>query len=61
MHLMTARPLVRLAEAAGFVSAFAVEHVVFPDNYTSVYPYAPAGRLLGRPTVKLPDPLIWLT
>jgi hypothetical protein len=27
-----ARRLVRLAEAAGFDSVFAVEHVVFPDN-----------------------------
>ena len=33
--------LVRLAEAAGFDSVFAVEHVVVPDDYTSVYPYAP--------------------
>src|SRR5580692_11884257 len=56
-----ARRLVRLAEAAGFDSVFAVEHVVFPDNYTSVYPYAPGGRLPGRPSTKLPDPLIWLT
>jgi hypothetical protein len=32
-----ARRLVRLAEAAGFDSVFAVEHVVFPDSYTSVY------------------------
>jgi alkanesulfonate monooxygenase SsuD/methylene tetrahydromethanopterin reductase-like flavin-dependent oxidoreductase (luciferase family) len=38
-----ARRLVRLAEAAGFDSVFAVEHVVFPDNYTS------AGRpITGR-------------
>ena len=51
-----ARRLVRLAEAAGFDSVFAVEHVVFPDNYTSVYPYAPGG-----PLVNFPDPLIWLT
>jgi alkanesulfonate monooxygenase SsuD/methylene tetrahydromethanopterin reductase-like flavin-dependent oxidoreductase (luciferase family) len=56
-----ARRLVRLAEAAGFDSVFAVEHVVFPDNYTSVYPYAPGGRLPGGPSAKLPDPLIWLT
>ena len=56
-----ARRLVRLAEAAGFDSVFAVEHVVFPDNYTSVYPYAPGGRLPGGPTVNFPDPLIWLT
>ena len=43
-----ARRLVRLAEAAGFDSVFAVEHVVFPDNYTSIYPYAPGGRLPMR-------------
>src|SRR3979411_713952 len=51
-----ARRLVRLAEAAGFDSVFAVEHVVFPDNYTSVYPYAPGGRLPGGPSMKFPDP-----
>ena len=45
-----ARRLVCLAEAAGFDSVFAVEHVVFPDNYTSVYPYAPGGRLPGGRT-----------
>jgi probable F420-dependent oxidoreductase len=56
-----ARRLVRLAEAAGFDSVFAVEHVVFPDNYTSVYPYAPGGRLPGDRSMKFPDPLIWLT
>src|SRR5438477_976105 len=56
-----ARRLVRLAEAAGFDSVFAVEHVVFPDNYTSVYPYAPGGRLPGDQSLKFPDPLIWLT
>ena len=55
-----ARRLVRLAEAAGFDSVFAVEHVVFPDNYASVYPYAPGGRLPGGPSTKFPDPLIWL-
>ena len=56
-----ARRLVRLAEAAGFDSVFAVEHVVVPDDYTSVYPYAPGGRLPGGPSVNFPDPLIWLT
>ena len=56
-----ARRLVRLAEAAGFDSVFAVEHVVIPDNYASVYPYAPGGRLPGGPSVSFPDPLIWLT
>ena len=43
-----ARRLVRLAEAAGFDSVFAVEHVVFPDNYTSVYPYAADYRAVHR-------------
>ena len=56
-----ARRLVRLAEAAGFDSVFAVEHVVVPDDYASVYPYAPGGRLPGGPSVSFPDPLIWLT
>ena len=56
-----ARRLVRLVEAAGFDSVFAVEHVVVPDDYTSVYPYAPGGRLPGGPSVNFPDPLIWLT
>jgi probable F420-dependent oxidoreductase len=50
----------RLAEAAGFDSMIAVDHVVFPDNYTSVYPYAPGGRLPGGPGGALPDPLIWM-
>ena len=39
-----ARRLVRLAEAAGFDSVFAIEHVVFPDNYTSVSLRCPAAR-----------------
>jgi probable F420-dependent oxidoreductase len=34
---------------------------VVPDNYASVYPYAPGGRLPGGPSVSFPDPLIWLT
>jgi probable F420-dependent oxidoreductase len=38
----------------------AVDHVVFPDNYSSTYPYSPTGRLPGGPGVPLPDPLIWM-
>ncbi len=56
-----ARRVARLAEAAGFDSLFAVEHVVWPENYESIYPYGPSGRLPGNPSTKLPDPLIWLT
>ena len=52
--------MVKIAEAAGFDSIVAVDHVVFPHKYTSVYPYAPGGRLPGGPGGALPDPLIWM-
>ena len=55
-----ATKMVKLAEAAGFDSVVAVDHVVFPHNYTSVYPYSPTGRLPGGPGGALPDPLIWM-
>jgi len=53
--------MVKAAEAAGFDSVVAVDHVVFPHKYTSVYPYAPGGRLPGGPGGALPDPLIWIS
>ncbi|MBS0539781.1 MAG: LLM class F420-dependent oxidoreductase [Proteobacteria bacterium] len=59
--LAGATRLVKLAEAAGFDSVLAVDHVVFPHSYTSVYPYAPGGRLPGGPGSPLPDPLIWIS
>ena len=50
----------RLAEAAGFDSIIAIDHVLYPDNYTSTYPYATTGRLpMGRSSA-FPDPLIWI-
>jgi len=52
--------MVKIAEAAGFDSVVTVDHVVFPHSYTSVYPYAPGGRLPGGPGGSLPDPLIWM-
>jgi probable F420-dependent oxidoreductase len=55
----TAR-LARLAEAAGFDSVLAVDHVVYPDNYTSTYPYAASGRLPVGRSGAFPDPLIWI-
>ena len=55
-----AKRLALLAEAAGFDSIFCVEHVVWPTNYTSTYPYAPTGRLPGGPQSRMPDPLIWM-
>jgi len=55
-----AKRLALLAEAAGFDSIFTVEHVVWPTNYTSTYPYAASGRLPGGPSSRMPDPLIWM-
>ncbi|MBY0329849.1 MAG: LLM class F420-dependent oxidoreductase [Acetobacteraceae bacterium] len=52
--------LARLAEAAGFDSVLAVDHVVLPDSYESTYPYSATGRLPGDRTAVLPDPLIWM-
>ena len=50
----------RLAEAAGFDSLITVEHVIWPNAYTSRYPYATSGRAPGNPSTPLPDPLIWM-
>jgi probable F420-dependent oxidoreductase len=49
------------AEAAGFDSIWTVEHVVWPKAYESAYPYHPTGKMPGRPSIPIPDPLIWLT
>lgn len=58
--LAGATRLARLAEAAGFDSVLAVDHVVFPDNYTSTYPYSATGRLPVGRAGAFPDPLIWI-
>jgi probable F420-dependent oxidoreductase len=53
--------LVQAAEAAGFESAWTVEHTVIPRGYQSAYPYASDGRLPGgEGDFPLPDPLIWM-
>jgi probable F420-dependent oxidoreductase len=53
--------LVQAAEAAGFESAWTVEHTVIPRGYQSAYPYTPSGRLPGgEGDFLLPDPLIWM-
>ncbi|GAA3239214.1 LLM class F420-dependent oxidoreductase [Dactylosporangium siamense] len=56
----TAR-FVRLLEDLGCESVWAVEHVVVPDDYTSVYPYDPGGRMSLGAGDDVPDPLHWLT
>ena len=53
--------LVQAAEAAGFESAWTVEHTVIPRGYRSAYPYASDGRLPGgEGDFVLPDPQIWM-
>ena len=51
----------RTAEAAGFESVWTVEHVVYPDDYSSTYPYDRSGRMAMTSDTPLPDPLVWLT
>jgi probable F420-dependent oxidoreductase len=53
--------LAQSAEKAGFDSLWTVEHVVFPDGYSSSYPYDPTGKMAMRADTPLPDPIIWLT
>lgn len=49
------------AEAAGFESLWTVEHVIWPESYSSEYPYSPTGKMPGDASSPLPDPLIWLS
>lgn len=56
-----ARDLVQAAEEAGFESVWTVEHVIWPHQYDSTYPYHPSGKMPGNPAIPIPDPLIWLT
>ena len=42
--------LMQAGEAAGFESAWTVEHTVIPRGYQSAYPYTSDGRLPGGGT-----------
>ena len=53
--------LARAAEAADFESLWTVEHVIWPEQYNSTYPYAPDGKMPGDSSAPIPDPLIWLS
>ncbi|MGR8919291.1 MAG: LLM class F420-dependent oxidoreductase [Gammaproteobacteria bacterium] len=54
--------LVQAGEAAGFESAWTVEHTVVPAGYASAYPYADSGKMAGGvDDFPLPDPLIWMS
>ena len=52
--------MARSADDAGFESLWTVEHVVYPDDYSSPYPYSPDGKMPAQPSTPIPDPLIWL-
>ncbi len=52
--------LAQTAESVGFESLWTVEHVIWPTDYDSVYPYDPGGKMPGDSTSAIPDPLIWL-
>jgi len=56
-----AKRLALAAEAAGFESVVAIEHVVIPTNYSSRYPYSESGRMSSGIDTPRPDPLAWLT
>lgn len=56
-----AKKIAQAAEAAGFESIIAVEHVVIPSDYQAKYPYSVTGRLPGGTDMPWPDPLAWLT
>lgn len=56
-----AKRLAVLAEAAGFESVMATEHVVIPTHYNSEYPYSESGRMSSGIASPRPDPLAWLT
>lgn len=49
------------AERVGFESIWTVEHVIWPEAYSSQYPYSPTGKMPGDSSSPIPDPLIWLS
>jgi probable F420-dependent oxidoreductase len=52
--------LARGAEAAGYESLWAVQHVVMPIAHASRYPYSAEGTVPGGARVAIPDPFVWL-
>jgi probable F420-dependent oxidoreductase len=52
--------LAGVAEEVGCDSIWAVEHVVVPAAYRSLYPYSPDGKMGLTGDEAIPDPLDWL-
>ncbi|PON13662.1 hypothetical protein C2W62_33175 [Candidatus Entotheonella serta] len=42
-------PFVQQAKALGYESVWTAEHVIFPKEYASIYPYNPSGKLRFKP------------
>ncbi|GBE24790.1 MAG TPA: LLM class F420-dependent oxidoreductase [Actinobacteria bacterium] len=57
----TAVAMTQAAEQAGFDSVWTVEHIIWPEEYNSTYPYHPSGKMQGNTTTAIPDSLTWLT
>ena len=55
------RTIATNAERLNLSTVYAVEHVVFTDNYVHRYPYTEGGKLPGPTTMALFDPFIALT
>ena len=55
------RAIATTAERLNFSTIYAVEHVVFTDDYERLYPYSQAGELPGPTHMNLFDPFIALT
>ena len=51
-----AKKIAQAAEAAGFESIIAVEHIVISSNYQTKYPYDVSGRLTGGTDMPWPAP-----
>lgn len=55
------REMATAAEEAGFESIWTVEHVIWPSQYDSAYPYSASGKMPGDSSSPIPDPLVWLS
>ncbi|MDH4146982.1 MAG: LLM class F420-dependent oxidoreductase [Acidimicrobiia bacterium] len=51
----------QLVESLGYESVWTFEHVIVPDQYSSVYPYNPSGKLAISGSDRFVDPLVALT
>ena len=51
-------PLAKAAEAAGFAGVSIGDHLVFPREMSSPYPYSADGRVKWRPEDPWPDPWV---